>query len=55
MAYAFHQSLDAMIGAANIPAGLGVEPVIGSEWIWPRDPRRAQLQRETAASHEAAE
>ena len=46
--YAFHQSLDAMIGARNVPPSLRAEPVIGAEWIWPSDPRRDQMAREAA-------
>jgi hypothetical protein len=46
--YAFHQSLDAMIGAANVPPALRAEPVIGPEWVWPNDPRVAQMEREAA-------
>ncbi|MFL0671816.1 MAG: aromatic ring-hydroxylating dioxygenase subunit alpha [Erythrobacter sp.] len=46
--YAFHQSLDRMIGAANVAPGLRAEPVIGPEWVWPNDPRLAQLEREAA-------
>jgi hypothetical protein len=30
--YAFHQSLDRMIGNANTPAHLRVEQLIGPEW-----------------------
>jgi phenylpropionate dioxygenase-like ring-hydroxylating dioxygenase large terminal subunit len=46
--YAFHQSLDRMIGAANVPPALRTEPVIGPEWVWPNDPRVAQMEREAA-------
>lgn len=53
--YSFHQSLDRMIGTANIPEHLRVDPVIGPEWVWPHDPRVAQMQREASASREAAE
>ena len=41
--YAFHESCDRMIGAEHIPAGLAVEPTIGSDWSDPHDPRRAQI------------
>ena len=47
--YAFHQSLDRMIGADKVPAALRAEPVIGPEWVWPNDPRLAQMAREAAA------
>ena len=46
--YKFHQSCDAMIGIDAVPEELRVEPVIGEEWTWPNDPRRAQMERETA-------
>ena len=42
--YSFHQSCDRMIGAANVPPKLQVEPVIGPEWVWPNDPRIALMQ-----------
>ncbi|MCU0946964.1 MAG: aromatic ring-hydroxylating dioxygenase subunit alpha [Porphyrobacter sp.] len=47
--YAFHQSLDRMIGADKVPPALRAEPVIGAEWVWPNDPRLAQMAREAAA------
>jgi hypothetical protein len=53
--YAFHQSLDRMIGDANVPEHLKVDPVIGPEWVWPNDPRIAQMQRDAAEGQEAAE
>lgn len=40
--YYFHQECDRMIGEANIPAELRVDPVIGAEWVWPNDARREQ-------------
>jgi hypothetical protein len=52
--YSFHQSLDRMIGIANVPEHLRVEQVIGPDWVWPNDPRREQASREEAA-REAAE
>ncbi|MEE4316244.1 MAG: SRPBCC family protein [Erythrobacter sp.] len=52
--YAFHQSLDRMIGERNIPEHLRVEPVIGSDWIWPNDPRTAQMERERSAGRQTA-
>jgi phenylpropionate dioxygenase-like ring-hydroxylating dioxygenase large terminal subunit len=45
--YSFHQHLDRMIGVENVPAELRVEPVIGPEWVWPNDPRIAQMAQET--------
>ena len=48
--YAFHQSLDRMIGIANVPGHLRIEQVIGPEWTWPGDPRVAQMSREQARS-----
>jgi len=41
--YHWNQAADRMIGAENIPAELRVEQVIGDEWIYPNDPRIAQL------------
>jgi hypothetical protein len=32
-----------MIGPDNIPEELRVQQVIGKEWIYPNDPRIAQL------------
>ena len=49
--YSFHQSLDRMIGIENVPEDLRVEQVIGEEWVWPNDPRTAQME----AAREAAE
>jgi phenylpropionate dioxygenase-like ring-hydroxylating dioxygenase large terminal subunit len=43
--YYFHQQCDRMIGLDRIPPGLAVDPVIGSEWVWPRDPRLGQMRR----------
>jgi hypothetical protein len=53
--YSFHQSLDRMIGIDNVPAHLRVEPVIGADWVWPNEPRLAQMNRERGAAAEAAE
>lgn len=39
--YYAHQCADQMIGAENIPEHLRVPPVIGPDWIYPNDPRRA--------------
>lgn len=41
--YYFHQHCDRMIGRANIPADLAVEPVLTPDWIWPNDPRREAM------------
>ena len=41
--YHWHQSADQLIGIENIPPELRVEQVIGSDWIYPNDPRIAQL------------
>jgi hypothetical protein len=35
-----------MIGISNVPAHLRVDQVIGPEWVWPNDPRSAQMARE---------
>lgn len=41
--YSFHQSCDKMIGTGNVPEHLRVDQVIGDEWVWPNDPRRAEM------------
>lgn len=41
--YHWNQAADNMIGPQNIPPELRVEQVIGQEWIYPNDPRLAQL------------
>jgi len=41
--YHWNQAADQMIGVDNIPPELRVEQVIGEEWIYPNDPRLAQL------------
>jgi phenylpropionate dioxygenase-like ring-hydroxylating dioxygenase large terminal subunit len=41
--YHWNQAADRMIGIDNIPPELRVEQVIGEEWIYPNDPRLAQL------------
>lgn len=53
--YSFHQSCDRMIGIENIPQGLRVNQVIGEEWVWPNDPRIAQMEQELAGHPEAAQ
>lgn len=42
--YHWHQAADRMIGVENIPKELRVEPVIGDEWIYPNDPRLAEIR-----------
>lgn len=41
--YHWHQWADRMIGPDNIPPELRVEQVIGDEWLFPNDPRLAEL------------
>jgi hypothetical protein len=41
--YHWNQAADRMIGIDNIPDELCVQQVIGDEWIYPNDPRIAQL------------
>ena len=41
--YHWNQAADRMIGIDNIPDELRVEQVIGDDWIYPNDPRIAQL------------
>jgi phenylpropionate dioxygenase-like ring-hydroxylating dioxygenase large terminal subunit len=41
--YHWNQAADRMIGIDNIPEELRVQQVIGDEWIYPNDPRVAQL------------
>ena len=47
--YSFHQTCDKMIGLNRVPEHLAVEQVIGEEWVWPNDPRTAQMQAEASA------
>ena len=42
--YHWHQFADQFIGIDNIPGELRVGQVIGPEWIYPNDPRLAQLE-----------
>ena len=42
--YHWHQSADQLIGIDNIPEELRVQQVLGSEWIYPNDPRVAQME-----------
>ena len=42
--YHWNQFADKLIGIDNIPPELRVAQVIGPEWMWPNDPRVAQLE-----------
>jgi phenylpropionate dioxygenase-like ring-hydroxylating dioxygenase large terminal subunit len=53
--YSFHQSCDRMIGLDNVPPELRVEPVISNDWVWPNDPRQAQMEAEQVQARDAAE
>jgi len=44
--YHWNQAADLMIGIDNIPDELRVQQIIGDEWIYPNDPRIAQLNIE---------
>ena len=48
--YHWNQSADRMIGIDNIPAELRVAQVIGEEWIYPNDPRLAEMNEELGQS-----
>ena len=41
--YHWNEAADRMIGIDNVPPELRVAQVIGEEWIYPSDPRLAQL------------
>jgi hypothetical protein len=41
--YYWHQSADQLIGVDKIPESLRVPPVITKNWVYPNDPRRAEL------------
>ena len=41
--YHWNQAADRMIGIDNVPQDLRVEQVITDDWIYPNDPRLAQL------------
>ena len=41
--YHWHQSADHMIGIDRIPEELRVAQVIGQDWLWPNDPRLAEM------------
>lgn len=43
--YHWNQFADKLIGIENIPPELRVAQVIGPEWMWPNDPRVAELER----------
>jgi len=47
--YHWNQMADRIIGVDNIPQELRVEQVIGSEWIYPNDPRLAEVGQVLAA------
>ena len=42
--YHWNQAADQMIGIDNVPPELRVAQVLGDEWIYPNDPRLAQLR-----------
>ena len=42
--YHWNEAADRMIGIDNIPEELRVEQVIGDEWVYPNDPRLAQME-----------
>jgi phenylpropionate dioxygenase-like ring-hydroxylating dioxygenase large terminal subunit len=42
--YHWNQAADRMIGVDNVPPELRVAQVIGEEWIYPNDPRVAEMQ-----------
>ncbi|MFK7916195.1 MAG: aromatic ring-hydroxylating dioxygenase subunit alpha [Pseudomonadales bacterium] len=44
--YHWNQTADQMIGIENVPPELRVAQVLGEEWMYPNDPRVAQMQRE---------
>lgn len=46
--YSFHQHCDRMIGLENVPPELAVAQVIGADWVYPNDPRVAQMEREAS-------
>ena len=47
--YWWNQAADALIGPENIPPELRVTPVIGPEWVQPKDPRLAHIPGRLAA------
>jgi phenylpropionate dioxygenase-like ring-hydroxylating dioxygenase large terminal subunit len=48
--YHWNQWADRLIGIENIPPELRVAQVIGDEWLYPNDPRVAEMRREQAQS-----
>ena len=46
--YHWNQFADKLIGVDNIPEELRVAQVIGDEWMYPNDPRLAQLNEVSA-------
>ncbi len=42
--YHWNQAADRMIGIDNVPPELRVAQVIGPEWVYPNDPRLAQME-----------
>jgi len=42
--YHWNQQADRMIGLDNIPPELAVQQVINDEWVYPNDPRVAQMK-----------
>jgi phenylpropionate dioxygenase-like ring-hydroxylating dioxygenase large terminal subunit len=46
--YYWHQSADQIIGPERIPPELRVPPVITEDWIYPNDPRLAELPPESS-------
>ena len=51
--YHWNQAADRMIGIENIPPELRVAQVIGEEWMYPNDPRVAQMEANPVAANEA--
>jgi len=41
--YHWNQNADRMIGLDKVPGDLGVQQVIGDDWVHPNDPRLAHL------------
>ena len=42
--YSFHQHCDRLIGLNRVPQHLAVKQVISSDWVWPNEPREAQMR-----------
>lgn len=47
--YHWNQAADRLIGVENIPPELRVKQAIGEDWIYPNDPRLAELSQAMAA------